>query len=103
MCENCLFAASPSGELPYLAIIAAAVVVLFLSFTMLLVSRYKRGFPRSLDGAPFLLPLPATALRRSLDAWFDAEVAKSGNVPFPCPELVLTLAEIYRGLEPLTR
>jgi LysR family transcriptional activator of nhaA len=38
-----------------------------------LVSRYKRGFPRSLDGAPFLLPLPATALRRSLDAWFEAE------------------------------
>lgn len=37
-----------------------------------LVSRYKRGFPRSLAGAPFLVPLPATALRRSLDAWFDA-------------------------------
>jgi LysR family transcriptional regulator, transcriptional activator of nhaA len=29
------------------------------------------GFPASLDGAPALLPTPATTLRRSLDAWFD--------------------------------
>ncbi|MFL5406602.1 MAG: LysR family transcriptional regulator [Myxococcales bacterium] len=34
-------------------------------------SRYKRGFPQSLDGAPFLLPTQDTALRRSLDAWFE--------------------------------
>jgi LysR family transcriptional activator of nhaA len=27
------------------------------------------GFPKSLDGAPFLLPAPNTALRRELDAW----------------------------------
>ena len=30
------------------------------------------GFPRSLDGAPFLLPTPNNALRRELDAWFAA-------------------------------
>lgn len=30
------------------------------------------GFPRSLDGAPFLLPTANTTLRRSLDQWFDA-------------------------------
>ena len=35
------------------------------------VSRYKRGFPASLDGAPFLLPLHSSALRRSLDEWFE--------------------------------
>jgi LysR family transcriptional activator of nhaA len=35
-------------------------------------SRYRRGFPGSLDGAPFLMPLPATSLRRSLDQWFEA-------------------------------
>jgi LysR family transcriptional activator of nhaA len=29
------------------------------------------GFPGSLDGAPFLLPTATTALRRSLDGWFD--------------------------------
>lgn len=33
----------------------------------------KRRFPRSLDGAPFLLPLDNTALRRDLDQWFHAE------------------------------
>ena len=32
--------------------------------------RYRRGFPRSLDGAPFVLPTENTALRRSLDQWF---------------------------------
>jgi len=31
-----------------------------------------RRFPASLDGAPMLLPTAATALRRSLDHWFDA-------------------------------
>ncbi len=34
--------------------------------------RYQKGFPRSLNGAPFLLPTSNTALRRSLDQWFDA-------------------------------
>lgn len=32
----------------------------------------RKGFPRSLQGAPVLLPAPGTALRRSLDAWFAA-------------------------------
>jgi LysR family transcriptional regulator, transcriptional activator of nhaA len=32
----------------------------------------RKGFPRSLQGAPVLLPAPATALRRALDAWFAA-------------------------------
>jgi LysR family transcriptional activator of nhaA len=32
----------------------------------------RRGFPGSLDGAPFLLPLEGTLLRRSLDQWFAA-------------------------------
>lgn len=31
----------------------------------------RKGFPRSLDGAPFLLPAEDTALRRSLEQWFD--------------------------------
>ncbi|MGE4222316.1 MAG: transcriptional activator NhaR [Vicinamibacterales bacterium] len=34
--------------------------------------RVRRGFPESLRGVPVLLPTPATALRRSLDQWFDA-------------------------------
>jgi LysR family transcriptional activator of nhaA len=34
-----------------------------------LARRYTRGFPRSLDGAPFVLQTENTALRHSLDAW----------------------------------
>lgn len=33
--------------------------------------KYRRGFPGSLDGAPFLLPADNTVLRRSLEQWFD--------------------------------
>ncbi len=35
--------------------------------------RYKRGFPRSLNGAPFVLQTENTALRRSLDLWFTTQ------------------------------
>ena len=38
-----------------------------------LVAEYQPGFPKSLDGAPFLLPMEGSSLRRSLDQWFDAE------------------------------
>jgi LysR family transcriptional activator of nhaA len=38
-----------------------------------LAAKYRRGFPRSLDGAPFLLPTRNTTSRRSLDLWFDTE------------------------------
>jgi LysR family transcriptional activator of nhaA len=38
-----------------------------------LASRHARGFPASLDGAPFILPSEAAGLRRGLDAWFAAE------------------------------
>jgi len=37
-----------------------------------LAMKYRRGFPRSLDGAPFLLPMENTALRRNLNIWFEA-------------------------------
>ncbi len=36
-----------------------------------LASRLTRKFPQSLDGAPMFLPTSDTALRRSLDQWFD--------------------------------
>ncbi len=32
---------------------------------------HKRGFPESLDGAPMLLPLEHSTLRRALNQWFD--------------------------------
>jgi len=36
-----------------------------------LAKSYRKGFPDSLTGAPFLLPLEGSALRRSLNQWFD--------------------------------
>jgi len=33
--------------------------------------RHAAGWPRSLDGAPVVLPVRGTTLRRSLDGWFD--------------------------------
>ncbi|WP_373649624.1 transcriptional activator NhaR [Schlesneria sp. DSM 10557] len=38
-----------------------------------LASRFRRGFPKSLNGAPFLLPMEGSSLRRSLEQWFDEQ------------------------------
>jgi len=38
-----------------------------------LAKRYARGFPKSLDGAPMLLPTGHSAVRRALDLWFDSQ------------------------------
>lgn len=38
-----------------------------------LAARLRRKFPRSLDGAPVLLPIEGSVMRRSLAQWFDAE------------------------------
>ncbi|MFN8626062.1 MAG: transcriptional activator NhaR [Candidatus Binatia bacterium] len=37
---------------------------------------HHRGFPRSLDGAPLLLPTAPTALRRSLNQWLEAQAIR---------------------------
>jgi LysR family transcriptional activator of nhaA len=37
-----------------------------------LAARYRRKFPQSLDGAPFLMPLENSVLRRSLEQWFHS-------------------------------
>jgi LysR family transcriptional regulator, transcriptional activator of nhaA len=36
-----------------------------------LARRYKPSFPKSLEGAPLLVPTPNTSLRRALDQWLD--------------------------------
>ncbi len=38
-----------------------------------LASKYRRRFPRSLEGAPILIPTEASAIRRDLEHWFSAE------------------------------
>lgn len=35
--------------------------------------QYHDGFPKSLDGAPFLLPMENTGLRRAIEHWFAAQ------------------------------
>jgi LysR family transcriptional activator of nhaA len=37
-----------------------------------LAARLKRAYPKRLDGAPFLLPVENTPLRRNLEQWFRA-------------------------------
>lgn len=36
-----------------------------------LTAKYRRNFPKSMAGAPFLLPAENSALRRSMDRWFE--------------------------------
>jgi len=38
-----------------------------------LATKYRRGFPRTLDGAPFLLPGQASTLHGALEQWFDKQ------------------------------
>jgi LysR family transcriptional activator of nhaA len=37
-----------------------------------LAAKYRRGFPRSLDGVPVILPSSDSTFRRALDTWFRA-------------------------------
>jgi LysR family transcriptional activator of nhaA len=41
-----------------------------------LVERYREGFPRSMDGAPVLLPVDTLPIRRALDQWFESVGAR---------------------------
>ena len=41
--------------------------------TPALAKSHRRGFPKSLDGAPMLLPTDDTALRRDVDQWCDTQ------------------------------
>ena len=41
--------------------------------TRKIADRLKGRFPKNLDGAPFLFPSIDSALRRSLETWFDAQ------------------------------
>lgn len=64
-----------------------------------LARRYRAGFPRSLDGAPLLLPTEGTALRRSLEAWFDAERIRPRVAgEFEDSALLKVFGEAGRGL-----
>ena len=62
-------------------------------------TKLREGFPRSLHGAPFLLPTADTALRRELDAWFDArKLAPEVVAEVPDAALLTTFAEAGLGV-----
>jgi LysR family transcriptional regulator, transcriptional activator of nhaA len=62
---------------------------------------YRRGFPRSLDGAPFLLPRPHSALRLALDDWFEREGLRPHIVgEFDDSALMKALGQAGLGLFP---
>jgi LysR family transcriptional regulator, transcriptional activator of nhaA len=62
-----------------------------------LAAKLRNGFPRSLDGAPALLPMSNSGLRRSLEKWFhDVGVHPRVVGELEDPALVRTLA--WHGL-----
>src|SRR5688572_23567426 len=86
--------------------------------TPALAKSLRRGFPKSLDGVPVLLPTDDTAIRRALDQWLDRhgvrpiivgefedyallrEFARAGHGFAPVPSI---LEEQFRKLYKLSR
>jgi LysR family transcriptional regulator, transcriptional activator of nhaA len=82
-----------------------------------LAARYRPGFPKSLNGAPTLLPSDHTQVRRSLNAWFDAKrihpvvagefddsalmfwFGRTGHGVFPAPTVIEADIRREMGLE----
>jgi LysR family transcriptional activator of nhaA len=79
----------------------------------------KRGFPRSLDGVPLLLPTEDTAIRRAIDQWLARldihalvvgefedyamlrEFAHAGHGLIPVPALQVDQLQEVSGLVPI--
>ena len=86
-----------------------------------LARQYIKGFPRSLDGAPFLLPGHGTTVRRQLEPWFErhgirphivAEFGESallkafgqeGTGIFPVPAVIEREVAVQYSVRPLGR
>jgi len=59
----------------------------------------RRNFPASLTGAPFLLPMEGSSLRRSLDHWFDGQNVQPRIVgEFKDSALMKTFGEAGAGV-----
>lgn len=64
-----------------------------------LASAHAANFPASLDGAPFLLPTEGSALRSSLEQWFEAQEIRPRVVgEFEDSALLKVFGEAGRGL-----
>jgi LysR family transcriptional activator of nhaA len=76
-------------------------VVLF--GTAKLAAAYRRGFPKSLDGAPLILPTENTTLRRALDQWFAARDIRPQIVgEFEDSALMKVFGQAGMGLFPVS-
>jgi LysR family transcriptional activator of nhaA len=82
-----------------------------------LARKHRRGFPKSLSGAPLLLPSEHTRVRQALNGWFDGlrihpevvgefddtalmvSMAQDGRGIFPIPQVVSEGAEAELGME----
>jgi LysR family transcriptional activator of nhaA len=63
------------------------------------VAGLKRNFPKSLDGAPMLLPSSSTAVRRQLEVWLDAQQVRPRVVgEFDDSALLTTFGMRGRGV-----
>jgi LysR family transcriptional activator of nhaA len=66
-----------------------------------LARRLRIGFPQSLHGAPALLPTDNTAIRRSLNKWFDSVGVRPEVVSeFEDSELMMVFGQKGRGFFP---
>jgi LysR family transcriptional activator of nhaA len=62
---------------------------------------YRKGFPRSLNGAPFLLPAGHATVRRALDQWFEASrVRPAVLAEFDDSALMFAFGEEGKGIFP---
>jgi LysR family transcriptional activator of nhaA len=67
-----------------------------------LARRLRRGFPRSLDGAPFLLPSDHAAVRRRCEQWFDeARIRPAVLAEFDDTALMYAFGEEGQGVFPV--
>jgi LysR family transcriptional activator of nhaA len=68
-----------------------------------LAAAHRRKFPKSLDGAPMLLPTENTTLRRSLDQWFAARGVRPKLVgEFEDAALLKVFGQTGLGIFPAT-
>ncbi len=67
-----------------------------------LARKYRQRFPESLDGAPMLFSTQKTALRKSLDYWFDSkQIYPVVNAEFDDSALQEVFGQVGLGLIPV--
>ncbi|MFT7221152.1 MAG: LysR family transcriptional activator of nhaA [Candidatus Azotimanducaceae bacterium] len=90
---------SGSGVKAYSHALGETGVALFAKNTI--AKQYKDQFPKSLDGAPMLLPLSSNPMRRALEDWFDKEdIQPSIVAEFDDSALLKAFGEAGHGIFP---